>query len=79
MTETQRDLSPAGSFPKWPQWPGLGQAEARDQELGSSAAFSSTVARSWIGYQHMGLKPVPTQGAGIVGMPHNASPLILLR
>ncbi|XP_051700986.2 hepatocyte nuclear factor 4-alpha isoform X2 [Oryctolagus cuniculus] len=31
--ERERDLPSAGSLPKWPQWPGLCQAEVRSQEL----------------------------------------------
>lgn len=27
--DTQRDFPSAGSFPRWPSWPGLDQAEAR--------------------------------------------------
>ncbi|XP_062038449.1 glutathione S-transferase theta-1 isoform X1 [Lepus europaeus] len=37
--ERERDLPSADSFSRWPQWPGLGQAEARSQEPGARSFF----------------------------------------
>lgn len=38
-TGRDKDLSTTGSVPKWQQWPGMGQADVRSQELYAHGAI----------------------------------------